>query len=741
MKLFVTKLFFILIFLPKILTATHIVGGEVYYNYLGNNQYKIFLDVFRDCYNGIPPLDNPAFVTIYNSSNTVVMTLNLNLDSTRIIDQQTINNPCINPPNNVCVQKGAYSSDPLTLPPIVGGYYIVYQRCCRNNSILNLVNPGDAGSSYWEHIPGSELVNQNNSPRYNLFPPVYICNGIPIEFNHSATDPDGDQLVYSICAAFNGLDKCCPIIGYPPSSSSSCPTPPPTCPQVNTPPPYQNVIYQTPYSGAYPLSSNPAMNINSSTGFLNGVPNVNGQWVVAICVQEFRNGVLIGTHTRDFQFNVSPCNVANSAAVASQTTYCNGFNVDFDNLSFSNLPGATSYFWDFGVDSLQSDTSRLFEPSYTYPDTGRYQVTLVVNGGNPCADTAKVDFYVYPILDADFNYTYINACATNNSFDFVSGGSFAPYSTFSWNFGTSAVPQFSNTSNQNDVQFFGSGSFPVTLTITQALCTDSVRQIVQVYRPPVADFSLANFNGCQPLSVQFRDSSQSASALTYLWTFGDGSFSTLQNPTHIYADTGVYDISLMIISQTGCIDTNFSVLPQAVTVYQSPQAGFQADQLTTTFMNPIFNFTDISQNAVSVNMNMGDGTIYNSVPPTHVYDNSGEYNVMQIVKGENGCPDTFSLKLIVVDDYVFYLPNAFTPNKDSKNEIFKPVVSGIYDYEFFVFDRWGELIFQTTNTDEGWDGTYKGEKCQQDVYVYKIRYFDIVENLPHQKAGTFSLIR
>jgi hypothetical protein len=80
----------------------------------------------------------------------------------------------------------------------------------------------------------------------------------------------------------------------------------------------------------------------------------------------------------------------------TKPTYCNGFNVDFDNLSFSNLPGATSYFWDFGVDSLQSDTSRLFEPTYTYPDTGRYEVTLVVNGGNPCADTAKVDFYVYP---------------------------------------------------------------------------------------------------------------------------------------------------------------------------------------------------------------------------------------------------------------------------------------------------------------------------------------------------------
>ena len=731
----------VLFSLPKINFATHIVGGEVYYDFLGNNKYKVYLEVFRDCYNGIPPLDNPAFVTIFNSSGDVILTLNLNLDSTRIIDQQTINNPCIDPPNNVCVQKGAYSSDILTLPPIVGGYYIVYQRCCRNNTILNLINPGEVGSTYWEHIPGSESSPDNSSPRYNLFPPIYICNGIQIEFDHAATDPDGDQLVYTICSAFNGLDKCCPLVGYSPSANSSCPSPPPSCPQVNTPPPYQNVIYQAPYSGTYPLSSNPAININPSTGFLNGIPNINGQWVVAICVQEYRNGVLIGTHTRDFQFNVSPCNVANSAAVASQTTYCTGFNVDFDNLSFSNLPGPTSYYWDFGVASLNSDTSNLFEPSYTYPDTGRYEVTLIVNNGNPCADTAIVNFYVYPILDANFNYSFTNACVNDNSFNFTGGGIYANYATFSWNFGPNALPQFSNSLNQNNVQFFGSGIFPVTFTIDQGMCTDSLILNVEVFRPPVADFGPLDFNGCQPLSVQFRDSSLSLSNLTYFWTFGDGAFSTDVNPVHIYADTGSYDVSLMVVSQTGCIDTSYFVQPRAVSVYASPTAGFQVDQYTTTFMNPIFNFNNTSANAVTVNMSMGDGTYYSFVPPTHVYDNSGDYHVVQIVKGSNGCPDTFSVLLTVFDDYVFYLPNAFTPNKDSKNEIYKPEVSGVYDYSFFVFDRWGELIFKTQNTEEGWDGTYKGNKCQEDVYVYLIRYYDIVENLPHQHAGTFSLIR
>ncbi len=176
-------------------------------------------------------------------------------------------------------------------------------------------------------------------------------------------------------------------------------------------------------------------------------------------------------------------------------------------------------------------------------------------------------------------------------------------------------------------------------------------------------------------------------------------------------------------------------------VYAKPTAGFSVDQFSTTYMNPIFNFNNTSNNAVTISMNMGDGNNYSYVPPTHVYDNSGDYNVIQIVSGSNGCPDTFSVVLTVYEDYVFYLPNAFTPNKDSKNEIYKPEVSGVYEYSFLIFDRWGELIFQTQNTEEGWDGTYKGNKCQQDAYVYLIKYFDIVENLPHQHAGTFSLIR
>ncbi len=179
------------------------------------------------------------------------------------------------------------------MPAKAGGYYVVYQRCCRNGTILNIVTPSMVGSTYYTHIPGPEIVATNNSPRYKNLPPIFVCKGLKFTFDHSAIDPDaGDQLVYSICAPFQGLDGCCPTIIYsspPVSSSNSCPSPPLNCPQQAPPPPYNPVIFTTPYTSSYPIASNPAFSINPSTGILSGTPTMNGQFVFGICIQEFRN--------------------------------------------------------------------------------------------------------------------------------------------------------------------------------------------------------------------------------------------------------------------------------------------------------------------------------------------------------------------------------------------------------------------------------------------------------------------
>lgn len=1067
--------------------ATHIVGGEVYYDYLGNNKYRLVMKVYRDCINGIPNFDGlpnsdgsvtPCYISIFNSDGDLIS----QITSTPIYDSlvpSNINNPCIIPPNNVCYQEAKYVEE-VILPPIFGGYTISYQRCCRNSTILNLINPGGVGATYFEHIPGPEEVVVNSSPRFNTFPPMYICNGISIDFDHAATDPDGDQLVYSICNAYNGLDNCCPFLGY----SGSCGSP---CPTFNSPSTYESVPYEFPYSAGYPMSSSPAININPQTGFLSGVPNINGQWVVAVCVQEIRNGVVIGTHQRDFQFNVVPCNVLTTAGVANQTTYCTGFNVDFSNLSSSNLSTPTTYDWnfgdtttladtshlfqptwvyadtgrytvslivngyspcsdtteldfyiyplldaqlaltttsdcmnsnsfdfnaggvyapyatfdwnfgpnatpptsnaqiqndvsfngqgpfpvtliigqsicrdtatvlvqvvpaptagvfpqtnycigstftfdnttlnpaniplthnwDFGVPNISTDVSNLFEPTYVYQDTGQYTVTLIVNQGTPCADTANIDVYVYPILDADFTYTSNQNCIDNNSFNFASSGVFASYTTFNWNFGSSGNPTTSTNINVNNVQFAGPGPFPVTLVMHQMVCVDSVKKFITVepypvaaiqpqtqvcsgftinfnnnsvypgtasipyhwdfgdlsltndtsnlfapsytfqdtgkftitvianygdlcsdtatidyfiypqldididynytkacidnnsfnfnaigiYEPytqfnwdfglfglpqqstlqaqtnvqfygegpfvvtlnaqhavcrdsaqrtilvypyPVAYFPLIDDEGCQPQWVQFRDSSITGTPLVYFWSFGDGGSSTLQNPFHVYENVGTYNVTLTVQTTYGCIDTSTFVLQNAITVYPRPTAEFAVNPIETIITESTISIHDFSNGGDSILFYTGDGTAYDYMPQSHQYLEAGEYDLLQIVISEHGCPDTATAYVIVLGEYTFYIPNAFTPNTDGKNNIFKPEAYGIYDYEILIFDRWGEQIFQSTDLEIGWNGKYQDKICQEDVYVYKVKFRDVVTNKDHLKAGRVSLIR
>jgi hypothetical protein len=164
--------------------ATHIVGGELVYEHLGGSQYAITLIVYRDCLSGQAPFDDPAAIGIFNSSGSLVQSLNFSLDSIVTL-QSTINSSCVTAPNNVCTEAGYYT-EIATLPPIPDGYTISYQRCCRNAIIQNIQDPGDVGATYVATIPGSESQPDNSSPFWNNLPPLYVCVNLPFEFNHSA---------------------------------------------------------------------------------------------------------------------------------------------------------------------------------------------------------------------------------------------------------------------------------------------------------------------------------------------------------------------------------------------------------------------------------------------------------------------------------------------------------------------------------------------------------------------------
>lgn len=701
--------------------AYHIVGGEIYYDCLGGGNYRITLKVYRDCYTVLgAQLDNPAIISIFDGNGTFITNVDLSLPGSTVLPP-VINNPCFTPPTDVCVEEGVYQTV-VNLPPMPGGYYIAYQRCCRNSSILNIVSPDNVGTTYMAHIPDPALGACNSSPRYNHFPPIFLCAGVPLVFDHSATDPDGDSLYYEFCDPFLGLTSGCPQL--------------PNCQTTTDPPPYYPVPWANGYSSSYPMSSSPAMSIDHNTGLLTGTPNMIGQWVVGVCVSEYRNGVLLDINKRDFQFNVTNCPGLPVASVPIQNQFCFGYQCAFTQNSLN----AFSYQWNFGDPSTTNDVSTIASPTWTYPGSGIYTVTLIINPGTLCADTNTTTFDIEHLLDPAFTPPP-GKCIYNNSFNFTAAGYFEGTGTFNWDFGSHATPQTANTQNVNNIVFDTVGSFPVTLTITENGCTETYESNVNVYQKPVANYGLATPIACVLQPVQFMDSSQTDSPLSYEWTFGDGGVSSEQDPFHTYNSIGSYMTGVIVTSAYGCVDT-FN-MPAAVSVLPSPVAGFNVSPADTSIFYPDVTITDQSTGASACTISWGDGTVYDHCDSVvHKYTKPGTYTIMQVVVNPSGCYDTAYSEVLIRPEFIFWIPNAFTPGRvDGLNDVFKPKLIGVHDYLFMIFDRWGEEIFETQDPDEGWNGFYKGKLCTNDVYVYKIIFRDDVRKDPHQYIGHVTLVR
>ena len=286
--------------------ATHIIGGELIYDCLGNDSFRITLKIYRDCGPGNAAYDNPAYLSIWDGATPSVYLGNFTIPFPGAIQLPFVNSdPCFIPPTGLCVEEAIYSTI-IVVPPSLTGYIFAYQRCCRNNSILNIVTPGNTGATYFEQVPfdPADTVNPyicNNSPRYNNFPPIALCIDRPLVFDHSATDPDGDSLVYYICSPYDGA-----------SSGNAAP-------MITSSPPFTSITFANPYTAGDPIAGFPPLAIDPVTGILTVTPNQLGQYVVGICCDEYRNGVRIGTHSRDFQFNVVNCEQITPVQITSGT--------------------------------------------------------------------------------------------------------------------------------------------------------------------------------------------------------------------------------------------------------------------------------------------------------------------------------------------------------------------------------------------------------------------------------------
>lgn len=383
----------IVLFVPSS-RATHIVGGNMTYKSIGGDRYEITLSLRRDCFLGgvDAPFDPIAHIGVFSANGALL----LNIGDNGLLKIPYTGNDTLNPfirsdcgfeGTQVCVQEAIYKGI-LTLPFRNGGYILAYQRCCRNETLANIVDPLRTGATYWVHITQTALQQKNSSPAFIQWPDVYICANKPLVFDHSAVDPDGDSLVYELCLPNKG-------------ASFEQPNPPLYNSQIS-PPPFPFVTWNAPYNltnvmGGVPLA------IDRNTGVLTATPNLVGQFLVGICVKEYRNGVLISEIKRDFQYNVRICSQPPKAFFDTPVESCNGLEVKFTNNSLA----AGNFRWYFDWPNQDpAFFSTEANPTFTYPESGIYTVKLrATRGSDGCFDSIIKPVSVFENnVDADFTY-------------------------------------------------------------------------------------------------------------------------------------------------------------------------------------------------------------------------------------------------------------------------------------------------------------------------------------------------
>jgi gliding motility-associated-like protein len=284
------------------------------------------------------------------------------------------------------------------------------------------------------------------------------------------------------------------------------------------------------------------------------------------------------------------------------------------------------------------------------------------------------------------------------------------------------------TNNVPFTPLAGTNVYTVTGT-SAAGCTGTDQLTVTVNSNLLADFTPVATVGCTPLTVTFTNNT--LNSVNCVWNMGDGTTLTgCSTVTNTYEQPGCYDVTLTVTAQNGCI-SNLTVL-DAVRVEAIPVAEFAPSTNVINEYNMEVSFNNNSTGASTYVWDFGDSSPNSTdIEPTHDYTNSpyGNYEVMLVAISPAGCVDTTYSVIQIIEELIYYVPNTFTPDGDTYNQTFKPVFTSgfdIYDYSLFIYNRWGEVIFESHDANFGWDGSYgsnnETEIVQDGTYTWVIEF-------------------
>lgn len=469
------------------------------------------------------------------------------------------------------------------------------------------------------------------------------------------------------------------------------------------------------------------------TSTFGGTPPYNYQWNPTLNTQPNINNLSAGYHfltvtdsrgcTDTVGVNITEPTAVSTIALGDDTICPNGLA----NLSASGNGGSGNYSYQWSNNS--SGASQTVSPT----NTTTYSV--YATDGNGCVGAA--DSVI--VLVNDINNVNLSAvpdttlCAGDGYLvSATMNGGIGNY-TFTWNNGLGQgqgpfVVAPNNTTNY-------------TVTLTDE-CGNSKNENVTVIVTPLPNVAILPQTkiACGAVVLNLNNTMANQSGSTFYWDFGDNTSSTLENPTKEYSQTGMYNVILTVTSSFGCVNSNQANMN--ITVNPKPVAQFDASTYKTTMLNPEVSFDNYSTNAQFYDWSFGDGAFSTAQHPTHTYEKDGIYLVRLIAKNTNGCKDTAFTEIEIDPEYHFYIPNAFTPDNDGNNDIFTAVGEEIEEFTMMIYNRWGELIYETYDLNAGWDGTTKGGNAlaMEGVYVYKIKLRDW-QGLYHNFTGKVTLIK
>lgn len=767
----------------------HIAGGEITYRWLTGNTYQIKLTLYRDCSNPMAAdFDNSIIVAVYNKANnalvdTMVMNLGFN-------DSLTLSGAgCVAPPQ-VCMQYGNYLAT-VSLPANAAGYYVVWERCCRNNTILNLINPQNDGMVFYAELPDPSL--HSSSPLFNSAPLPYICVNQFFKFGFQASDADGDSLVYSLITPSDG--------GH---TSQSDPNPFSAGGIAPYPAPYTNASWTPGYSLSNICGSPTPLTINSKTGEIEVTPNLQGIYALAVEVREYRNGVFIGLIRREIEFTVIVCSGNIAPQITQLATSVNSINVyATDTINFElkiDDPNGDSIYLIHSGDIFQNSPAVVIDPPYavtsdtsglasivTYftwntgcqhasanPYHVRYEAS---DNGCPLALTniRKYDITVSPtpkvkksnllcIQLLDSNALKITRVSDTSSFEryfnhftlyrSVNGSAFLPYKLiFDINpleiFDSAA---FNNRTNDYCYMLVSFNVCGYAGENSDTLCSVSH---INLNRNYIESVTVAGENNIQLQWEPFKSGPYSTYYI-YKMKVGDPQLQmmeTVSNYDKFYWNdnnvfTGKYSYCYAMMNKDVCGNLSDTSLMAYSILLSGASKPFE----NILNWSPYINWKGGVQEYQVLRGKIFDNSLYDviaSLQTERVYfdrdlpgtQGSFTYKINAIEgPGGNGA-SSLSNEIEVSQAPYLYVPSAFTPNSDGVNDFFGSSSSFIEEFEIRIFNRWGQMVFYSNDLNEHWDGKFKGQKASSGVYFYKIKFKGFNEKNFSDTSGSITLLR